>query len=156
MKASIQLGGRIHFGVILRSAFVTAEEMTLVVQQGMERVVSSHWLWAVIIGCNCNRSANKSNHQIQNLLLFVTQSRHTWQYRTYSLLLKKQSYTYKVKKKIQLTIAPTKTETVSLRKPIYNVTYFRKYYGYTQLQELRYLIYTDWAIAACRRSSCQL
>jgi hypothetical protein len=32
-------------------------------------------IWAVIIGCNCNRSANKSNQTIQNPLLFVTEPR---------------------------------------------------------------------------------
>jgi hypothetical protein len=42
----------IQLVVILRSAFVTVEEKTLVVQQGMERVVDIHWLWAVIIDCN--------------------------------------------------------------------------------------------------------
>jgi hypothetical protein len=26
----------------------------------MERVLDSHWLWAVIVDCNCNGSANKS------------------------------------------------------------------------------------------------
>jgi hypothetical protein len=43
----------------------------------MERVLSSHWLWAVIIGCNFTRSANKSNHPIKNSLLSVTQTPHT-------------------------------------------------------------------------------
>jgi hypothetical protein len=42
----------------------------------MERVWDTHRLWAVIIGRNFNRSAIKSNHPIENLLLFVT-----WQYR---------------------------------------------------------------------------
>jgi hypothetical protein len=41
----------------------------------MERVLGSHWLWVVIIDCNCNRSTNKSSHPIQNPLLLVTQIR---------------------------------------------------------------------------------
>jgi hypothetical protein len=28
----------------------------------------SHWLWAIIVNCNCIRSGNKSNHPIQNPL----------------------------------------------------------------------------------------
>jgi hypothetical protein len=39
----------------------------------MGLVLESNWLWAVIIYCNCNRSANKSNHLVQKPLLFVTQ-----------------------------------------------------------------------------------
>jgi hypothetical protein len=46
----------------------------------MEQVLSSHWLSAVIIGYNCNRSVNKFNHPIQNPLLLVTQTPHMWQY----------------------------------------------------------------------------
>jgi hypothetical protein len=68
------------------SSFVTVEETTLVVQSEMERVVSSHWLWAVIINCNCNRSATKSNHLINNPLVFVTQTPNTWHYEEYYLL----------------------------------------------------------------------
>jgi hypothetical protein len=41
----------------------------------MERVLGSHGLWAVTIDCNSNRSTNKSNHPIQNPLLFVTEPR---------------------------------------------------------------------------------
>jgi hypothetical protein len=70
----------IQWAVILRSSCVTVEDTTHVVQLEMERVLSSHWLWADKIGCNCNRSANKSNHPIQNSLLLVTQTPHTWQY----------------------------------------------------------------------------
>jgi hypothetical protein len=61
--------------VIPRSSFVTVEKKTLVVQWGRERVRDSHWWWAVIIGCNCNLSDNKSKHPIQNPLLFVTETR---------------------------------------------------------------------------------
>jgi hypothetical protein len=39
----------------------------------MERVLDSHRLSAVI--SDCNRSANKTNHPIQNPLLFVTEHR---------------------------------------------------------------------------------
>jgi hypothetical protein len=46
----------------------------------MELVLGSHWLWAVIMGCNWNWNANKSNHPIQNPLLSVTQTPHTWYY----------------------------------------------------------------------------
>jgi hypothetical protein len=41
----------------------------------MAQVLDSHWLWAVIIGYNCNTSTNKSNHPIKNALLFVTEPR---------------------------------------------------------------------------------
>jgi hypothetical protein len=41
----------------------------------MERVLDSHWLWAVIIDCNCNISASKPNLPIQNPLLLVTELR---------------------------------------------------------------------------------
>jgi hypothetical protein len=34
----------------------------------MERILDSHWLSAVITDCNCNRSANKSNHPMQSPL----------------------------------------------------------------------------------------
>jgi hypothetical protein len=57
---------------ILRSSFVTVEEKTLVIQQGMERVVDSHWLWAVITDCNCKELLINFNHRIQNPLLLVT------------------------------------------------------------------------------------
>jgi hypothetical protein len=30
-----------------------SQQKTLAVQYGMERVLDSHWLWAVIIDCNC-------------------------------------------------------------------------------------------------------
>jgi hypothetical protein len=43
-------------------------------------VLDSHWLWVVIIDFNCNLSSNKSNHQIQNPLLFVIKTPNTWQY----------------------------------------------------------------------------
>jgi hypothetical protein len=38
----------------------------------MERVLGSHWLWAVIIDCNCN---SVSINPIQNPLLLVTEHR---------------------------------------------------------------------------------
>jgi hypothetical protein len=41
-ESKYSVGGRFHVGVILRSVFVTSEDKTLVVQQGMARVVSSH------------------------------------------------------------------------------------------------------------------
>jgi hypothetical protein len=41
----------------------------------MERVLASHWFWAVIIDLNCNRSANKFKYPIQNPLLLVTEPR---------------------------------------------------------------------------------
>jgi hypothetical protein len=46
----------------------------------MKRVLDSHWLWAVIIDCNCKGSASKSNQPIENPSLLVTQTPHTWQY----------------------------------------------------------------------------
>jgi hypothetical protein len=39
----------------------------------MERVLLSHWLWAVIIKKNCNTSSNKCNYLAQNPLLLVTE-----------------------------------------------------------------------------------
>jgi hypothetical protein len=53
------------------------EEETLVVQQGMERVlvIVCELLWAIVIKSDCKRSANKSNHPIQNQLLLVTEPR---------------------------------------------------------------------------------
>jgi hypothetical protein len=45
-------------------------------------VVQELNVWAVVIDCNCTRSANKSNHQIQNPLLLVTLTHNTWQYIT--------------------------------------------------------------------------
>jgi hypothetical protein len=45
------------------------EEKMLMVQEGMEWVLDSHQSWAVTD--DCNRSANKSSHPIQNLLLSV-------------------------------------------------------------------------------------
>jgi hypothetical protein len=41
----------------------------------MERGLESIGLWAVMIGCNCNRSASKSNYPIQSPLLFFTEPR---------------------------------------------------------------------------------
>jgi hypothetical protein len=53
------------------------EEKTLVVHEGMEPVLDSHRLWAVVnlIKGNCNRSANKSNHPFQIPLLLVMEPR---------------------------------------------------------------------------------
>jgi hypothetical protein len=54
----------------------TVEEKTHVVQEETERALGSHRLWAVIsdcIKCDCNSSANKSNHPIPNPLLLVTE-----------------------------------------------------------------------------------
>jgi hypothetical protein len=39
-------------------------------------------VWALIIGSNCNLSANKSNNHIQNPLLLVTLTRNTTQIHT--------------------------------------------------------------------------
>jgi hypothetical protein len=64
-----------HAQGCLRSPFVAVEEKSLIAQQGMERVSDSHWLWAVIIDRNWNRSVNKSNQPIQNPLLLVTEPR---------------------------------------------------------------------------------
>jgi hypothetical protein len=52
---------------------VTVEEKTLEVQSGVERVLGSHWLWPVVIGCNCKKGVNKFSHRIQNSLLLVTE-----------------------------------------------------------------------------------
>jgi hypothetical protein len=52
---------RVQSQEILRSSFVTVEKKTLVVQQGMARVLDSHSLGAVLNGFNFNGSANKSN-----------------------------------------------------------------------------------------------
>jgi hypothetical protein len=41
----------------------------------MGQILQSYWLWAVIIGCNFTRSANKSNHLTKNPLLFITEPR---------------------------------------------------------------------------------
>jgi hypothetical protein len=48
----------------------------LVVQEGMERVLVSHRLWAVVIviKSNFSKSGNKSSHPVQNML-FVTEPR---------------------------------------------------------------------------------
>jgi hypothetical protein len=40
------------------------------------------WLQAVIFDCNCEEGVNKSSHQIQNPLLFVTPTPYTWQFVT--------------------------------------------------------------------------
>jgi hypothetical protein len=50
----------------------------------MERIVDSHWLWAVIIDCNCKEVPI---NPLQNPLLFFTQTPNTWQYIGLSLCI---------------------------------------------------------------------
>jgi hypothetical protein len=65
---------RIHSGGVLRSSFGIRRS-----GRGDTRgpVRNGASLRQPLVGCNCNRSANKSNHPIQNPLLLVTQTLHT-------------------------------------------------------------------------------
>jgi hypothetical protein len=84
--------------------FVAVQEKTLVVQQGMKRVVDSHWLWAVIIDCNCKEVPINSNLRIQNPLLFVTQP----------IILKILTFTLKNKSSKYPTSPPPETHVLPL------------------------------------------
>lgn len=66
--SKLQMEYSVQSQKILRSTFVKEEGKTLVVQQGMERVLRSHWLWAV-----------KSSYPIQNPLVLIT-TIISWQY----------------------------------------------------------------------------
>jgi hypothetical protein len=80
-NSSGTLEGRDFYLVLLKlqkGGLIRTGEQLVSRRQGLERVLDSHWLWAVIvivIKHNCNRSANKSNHPTQNPLLLVTEPR---------------------------------------------------------------------------------
>jgi hypothetical protein len=46
----------------------------------MEKVLDNHWLWAVIIDCNCKGVTINPIIQSRNPLLLVTQTPNMWQY----------------------------------------------------------------------------
>jgi hypothetical protein len=68
---------RVQSQGILRSSFVTVENTRSLVRNGAS-LRQPLTVSCYIIDCNCKGSVNKSNHPIQNPLLLVTQTPHTW------------------------------------------------------------------------------